>query len=106
MRSRLGSGQPWSPACVSGPLLQLSAVLKDFKEDDSGLEYFGAGNQQMGDGGYIAQITDRDPGEVVAVSNADWRCLVIHEAPLNKECESSSNPSVDCQSSISDEPDG
>ncbi|MBH0053119.1 hypothetical protein I6E74_02910 [Salinibacterium sp. SWN139] len=31
---------------------------KDFKETDSGIEYIGLANQQMGDGGLIAQVTD------------------------------------------------
>ncbi len=85
---------------------QIAAILKDFKENDSGLEYIGAANQQMGDGGYIAQITDRANDEVVAASDATWRCLVIHEAPLNKECEDSDAPLTDCESEISDEPEG
>ncbi len=85
---------------------QLNAVLKDFKETDSGLEYIGEANQQMGDGGYIAQITDRDSGEVIAVSNSEWRCLVIHEAPLNKDCEDSADPDTDCLFEVTDEPDG
>ncbi len=32
----------------------LSFVVKDFKENDSGLEYIGTRKQQMGDGGFIA----------------------------------------------------
>lgn len=33
--------------------LNINVILKDFKENDTGLEYIGAGNQQMGDGGFI-----------------------------------------------------
>ncbi len=80
----------------------MSFVLADFKENDSGLEYIGLPNQQMGDGGFIAQF--RSGGELVAVSDASWRCLVIHQAPLNKECESSSNPTQDCLFSSLAEP--
>jgi hypothetical protein len=28
----------------------------------------------------------------VAVSNSDWKCEVLHKAPLNKLCESETNP--------------
>ena len=46
----------------------------------------------MGDGGFIMQLTDTSSGDVVAVSSSDWACTVIHEAPLDKSCESESNP--------------
>lgn len=61
-------------------------------KNDTGLEYIGERNQQMGDGGFILQLTDMSTGDVVAVSNADWACTVIHEAPLDKSCEDESNP--------------
>lgn len=72
--------------------IQLNLVLKDFKENDTGLEYIGARNQQMGDGGLILQITDTDTHKVIAVSNDDWKCQVLHKAPLDKLCESEPNP--------------
>jgi len=72
--------------------VQLNVVMKDFKENDTGLEYIGAGNQQMGDGGFIAQFTEVEGNEIIAVSNADWKCLVIHQAPLDKSCEQEANP--------------
>ena len=84
----------------------LGFVLKDFKETDSGLEYIGQGNQQMGDGGFIAQFTEQASGEVVLASTSAWKCLTIHEAPLNKACESSATPDVDCTFTKSDEPEG
>lgn len=74
------------------PPIHLNFMFKDFKENDTGLEYIGARNQQMGDGGFIAQFHNVDTGEMVAVSNSAWRCLVIHQAPLDKSCESSENP--------------
>lgn len=55
----------------------IGLVAKDFKENDTGLEYIGTRRQQMGDGGVILQIKDGS-GEPVAVSNAEWQCLVIH----------------------------
>lgn len=82
----------------------LNVVLKDFIENDSGLEYIGQANQQMGDGGYIAQITDVASGAVVAVTNADWKCLTIHKAPLDKSCEQSSDPLTECGWETVDEP--
>jgi len=72
--------------------LTLNVIMKDFKENDTGLEYIGTPRQQMGDGGFIMQLTDLSTGEVVAVSNADWSCTVIHEAPLDKSCAAQANP--------------
>ena len=72
--------------------LTLNIIAKDFKENDTGLEYIGQNNQQMGDGGLIAQFTNTATGEIVAVTNSDWECLVIHEAPLDKACANESNP--------------
>ena len=86
--------------------LTIAVEAKDFKETDSGLEYIGENNQQMGDGGLILQITDQDTGAIVAVTSDDWRSLVIHEAPLNKDCEDSDDPENDCESRIVDAPPG
>ena len=72
--------------------LQLNFVARDFKQDDTGLEYIGRRNQQMGDGGLIAQFTDVDTGETLAITNAAWRCLVIHDAPLDRACEDEAEP--------------
>lgn len=88
--------------------LHLNFILKDFIENNTGLEYIGAGNQQMGDGGFIMQLTDMASGDVVAVSNADWACTVIHEAPLDKTCERETNPiagTAPCSYSDLGEPD-
>ncbi len=89
--------------------LQLNFVAKDFKQDDTGLEYIGRGNQQMGDGGLIAQFTDTATGATVAVTNAAWRCLVIHEAPLDRACEDENEPAPGvgpCQFRALAEPEG
>ncbi len=72
--------------------MQLNFVLMDFREDDSGLEYIGRGNQQMGDGGFIAQFIDSTTGRVLAASNSQWKCLVIHEAPTDPACEEEAQP--------------
>ena len=89
--------------------LQLNFVAKDFKADDTGLEYIGRRNQQMGDGGLIAQFTDVATGATVAVTNAAWRCLVIHEAPLDRACENEAEPVPGvgpCRFAAMTEPDG
>ena len=89
--------------------LQLNFVAKDFKQDDTGLEYIGRRNQQMGDGGLIAQFTDTATGATVAVTNASWRCLVIHEAPLDRACEGAAEPVAGvspCRFAALAEPDG
>lgn len=77
--------------------LTIAVEAKDFKETDSGLEYIGERNQQMGDGGIIVQITDLSTGEIVAVTDSGWRVLVIHRAPLNPDCEKASNPDTACR---------
>ena len=89
--------------------LYLNFILKDFKENDTGLEYIGAGNQQMGDGGFIMQLTDLSTGEIVAVTDATWACTVIHEAPLDKSCENETNPTAGaapCDFNSQEEPAG
>lgn len=84
----------------------LNIVIKDYKQDDSGLEYIGTSRQQMGDGGFIMQVTDTSSGKVVAVSSAATKCLVIHKAPLNPSCEHDNNPSVTCHFTALAEPPG
>jgi hypothetical protein len=86
----------------------IGLMAKDFKENDTGLEYIGTRRQQMGDGGVILQIMDA-AGDLVAVSSADWSCLVIHTAPLDKSCESDADPVAGqgaCGFDASSEPDG
>lgn len=72
--------------------MRFNFILKDFKENDTGLEYIGTNRQQMGDGGMIAQFTNADTGALIAVTDANWKCTIIHEAPLDKACERESNP--------------
>lgn len=86
--------------------LTIAVEAKDFKETDSGLEYIGENNQQMGDGGLILQITDQDTGAIVAATSGDWRTLITHEAPLNKECEDSADPDSACENRIINAPVG
>lgn len=83
--------------------MTIAIEAKDFKETDSGLEYIGDNNQQMGDGGVIAQIKN-ESGDVIAATDNNWASLVVHEAPLDKSCEKSSNPEADCEFKISETP--
>lgn len=84
----------------------IAIVAKDFKQNDSGLEYIGTGRQQMGDGGFVAQFTDTATGKVVAYTNSSWRGLVVHQAPMDVSCEKSQTPDTDCTSRIVAEPAG
>jgi len=86
--------------------LTVAFVTKDYKETDSGLEYIGTPRQQMGDGGFIAQITDTATGKVVLTTTDAWRGLVIQRAPLNQDCVTSADPNTDCQFEALDEPAG
>jgi phosphatidylethanolamine-binding protein (PEBP) family uncharacterized protein len=72
-------------------------MVRDFTENSSGLEYVGKPNQQIGDGGAIAQIRDVSTNKIIAATDTSWKTLVINKAPLNPECVSSSNPLVDCK---------
>ncbi|MEY4016093.1 MAG: hypothetical protein RIS46_1089 [Actinomycetota bacterium] len=84
----------------------IAMVTKDFKQNDTGLEYIGTDRQQMGDGGFVAQFTDTSTGKLVAFTNSSWRGLVIHQAPLNVSCEKSKTPDTECTPRISAEPTG
>lgn len=70
--------------------VELPAVIgifaKDFKENDSGLEYIGTGRQQMGDGGLIAQFHDAATGQMVGATDAQTKCLVVNHAPVDTAC--------------------
>ncbi|QDV24073.1 PEBP family protein [Aureliella helgolandensis] len=70
----------------------LNFVLKDFKEDDSGLEYIGTKKQQLGDGGFIAQFRDATTGKLLAATDSSWRCLVLHHGPVEDDCAAQASP--------------
>ncbi len=86
----------------------LALTAKDFKENDTGLEYIGTRRQQMGDGGVILQIKN-ESGTAVAVTNEGWKCMVAHHAPVDKSCASEQNPVAgkgSCKFEINEEPAG
>lgn len=72
--------------------LTLAFEVRDFKENDTGLEYIGTGRQQMGDGGMIAQFRDVATGKTIGVTNEIMRCLVVHRAPLDRSCADEKSP--------------
>jgi hypothetical protein len=84
--------------------LTIAIEAKDFKETDSGIEYIGLANQQMGDGGLIAQFTDTTTGEIVAVTSGEWTSLAVHRAPLNTDCEKDADPDSTCEFEIIEPP--
>lgn len=71
---------------------QVALVVKDYKADDTGLEYIGTPQQQMGDGGVIAQFRDAQTGEVLAVTDASAQVYVTHHAPLESACAQEVKP--------------
>lgn len=85
---------------------QLNFIIKDYKENDSGLEYIGSPRVQLGDGGFAAQLQVAESGELLAASGSAWRCLVVHRAPLNRECIRSNDPLADCRFESIAEPEG
>jgi hypothetical protein len=79
--------------------LSIGLVGKDFKENDSGLEYIGSNRQQIGDGGVVLQIKESTSGKIIATTSKKWRVLAIQQAPLNSDCVTSNEPLRDCKSS-------
>jgi phosphatidylethanolamine-binding protein (PEBP) family uncharacterized protein len=79
--------------------LTIGIVAKDFAENASGLEYIGMPNQQIGDAGIILQIREVASARIIAQTSGDWKVLTINKAPLNPECVTSNNPTVDCKAS-------
>lgn len=86
--------------------LTIAMVTRDYMQNDSGLEYIGTARQQMGDGGFIAQVRDVELGRIVAATGPGWRALVIQRAPLNPDCERAADPATACRSESRAEPAG
>lgn len=84
--------------------LTIGILARDYVENASGLEYIGKPNQQIGDGGIIAQIRELSSGNVVGFTNRNWKVFVTNKSPLNIECVKSSHPLQDCRTSISKAP--
>jgi phosphatidylethanolamine-binding protein (PEBP) family uncharacterized protein len=84
--------------------ITIGIMARDYVENASGLEYIGKANQQIGDGGVIAQIRDVASGQVVTATNKSWKVFVTNTAPLNVDCVKSSNPLSDCKSTVTKAP--
>lgn len=81
--------------------------FRDFRENDTGLEYIGTARQQIGDGGAIAQFINAETGAVLKLSDSSWKCLVINHAPVDEACAKESDPKVGegpCSAEIEDAP--
>lgn len=72
--------------------MHFSVILKDYIQNDTGLEYIGTDHQQIGDGGFIGQFINADTGDMIGVTNEWWKCMVIHTAPLDNACAAEANP--------------
>jgi phosphatidylethanolamine-binding protein (PEBP) family uncharacterized protein len=77
--------------------LTIGIIARDYVENASGLEYIGKPNQQVGDGGIIAQIRQTDTGQIVGSTNKSWKVFTTNKAPLNEECVKSSAPLKECK---------
>ena len=84
--------------------LTIGIIARDYVENASGLEYIGKPNQQIGDGGIIAQIRQADTGQVVGSTNKAWKVFITNRAPLNEDCVKSSAPLTDCKSLVTKTP--
>ena len=84
--------------------LTIGIMARDYVENASGLEYIGKANQQIGDGGIIAQIRELSSGQVIAATNKSWKVFVTNKAPLNEDCTKSKDPLFDCKTSLTKAP--
>lgn len=89
--------------------MTIAFEFRDFVENDTGLEYIGSRRQQIGDGGAIAQFTNAETGAVIKVTDASWKCRVIHHAPADEACANERDPKVGeskCAARITEAPTG
>jgi len=84
--------------------LTIGIMARDYVENASGLEYIGKPNQQIGDGGLIAQIRDTDSKQVITATNKSWKVFVTNKAPLNEDCVKSKDPLLDCKTTVTKTP--
>ena len=89
--------------------VHINVILKDYIQDDTGLEYIGTDRQQIGDGGFIAQFTDTATGSIIAVTDRSWKCVPIHIAPRDAACAAQAQPIAGegaCTNTMKAEPNG
>ncbi|MEY4743925.1 MAG: hypothetical protein RIR34_1264 [Actinomycetota bacterium] len=80
--------------------LTIAIQAKDYTENQSGLEYIGTPQQQIGDAGLIAQIHESVSGKLVAATSDTWKSFVTFKAPLDASCAKSLQPTIDCKSMV------
>lgn len=89
--------------------MTIAFEFRDYVENDTGLEYIGTNRQQIGDGGAIAQFTNAKTGAIIKVTDASWKCHVIHHAPVDAACAKERDPKVgvgSCGANIIEAPSG
>lgn len=72
--------------------MTIAIELRDYKQNETGLEYIGTARQQMGDGGAIFQFTNTKNRKLITASNANAKCYVIQTAPVDASCASEAKP--------------
>lgn len=72
----------------------IAIELRDYKQDETGLEYIGTDRQQMGDGGAIFQFTNTKTRKLIAASNTSAKCYVLQTAPIDTSCAKEANPTA------------
>lgn len=72
--------------------MTIAVELRDYMQNETGLEYIGTDRQQMGDGGAIFQFTNRANRKLITASNASAKCYVTQTAPIDASCASETKP--------------
>lgn len=72
--------------------MTIAVELRDYAQNETGLEYIGTDRQQMGDGGAIFQFTNTANRKLIAASNASTKCYVLQTAPIDASCAAEANP--------------
>lgn len=72
--------------------MTIAVELRDYAQNETGLEYIGTNRQQMGDGGAIFQFTNTANRKLIAASNASTKCYVVQTAPIDASCAGEANP--------------
>lgn len=72
--------------------MTFAVELRDYAQNETGLEYIGTNRQQMGDGGAIFQFTNTATRKLIAASNSNAKCYVLQTAPIDASCAGEANP--------------
>lgn len=86
--------------------MTIAIELRDYVQNETGLEYIGTDRQQMGDGGAIFQFTSKR--KLLAASSSSTKCFVVQSAPVSNDCAEETRPAVNsgaCAQVTSKRPD-